>query len=161
MKSRQKNDFSCGRLQLIPGIDTSPNPRFPRQSVSLQIIELEADGVRAGALEAIENERDFTIRNVAWGFNEHRLLKSKVPPPLLKHRDQFRSQRREIVNRTHVRQTIQLQGPIRLDSDNEREVAGFNLRIVMRLGRKFCQEPMWLQRRRNHEDDQQNEQNID
>ena len=46
----------------------------PVNPVLFKIVELQADGIGAGPLEAVENARDFAVTNAAWGFNEDGLF---------------------------------------------------------------------------------------
>jgi hypothetical protein len=44
----------------------------------LEVVELEADRVGAGALETIHNPGDFAVRDTARRFNKNRLLNSQA-----------------------------------------------------------------------------------
>src|SRR5215213_958306 len=143
----------------------------------LKVVELETDGIGADSLEAVYDAGYLAVRNVAWGFDkdcylnalslgkiearEHVVPVDVICESIIKDFPQFQTERRHIIDRSHISQGVEHQGSIRLDRNHECVRIRINIRSIMRRRRQFGLEAMRLEGRSDHEDDQKNEEDID
>src|ERR1041385_6592328 len=127
----------------------------------LEVVELQADRVGSGCLEAVEDAGDVTVRKTARGFDEYCLLIGTVSDSFVKNGFEFQRERCQIRDRTHILQFIELQRSIGIDRHHQRERVWTKIAISLRHGRQFCEKAMRLERRCHHKDDEQNKQHVD